>query len=134
MKRSIIFLTLGFLAFALVSQASNMTYLKMTTYDDRMNKATAAFEKLFMEDMLEFAGDGRKIFIESWKICQKHQRYPSSGAMSYASFTSARDGLLKVTESFDTLVYDQLVKFKTPAAKALYREALRGIRVAISSL
>lgn len=54
--------------------------------------------------------------------------------MAYLAITNARTTLKTAVDSLDTLVYDQLVTFKTADAKKLYRDALKGMRIAISCL
>ncbi len=136
MNKRILVLALGFLAMVGVALADEMSaFLKVTNYHDSMKRTTATLEKLFMEDQLEFTGEGRKGYIEAWKTCQSSLRYPdNSGSLHYLAVINAREALAKAIDALDTLVYDQLVKFKTPAAKALYRQVLKDLRIALSCL
>ncbi|HNV68189.1 MAG TPA: hypothetical protein PKO06_00725 [Candidatus Ozemobacteraceae bacterium] len=137
MNKFLLVVVMAFLAASVVGlQAADITpFLKVTNYTSHMKTATANLEKIFMNDQIEFTGEARKIYIEAWKTCQSRTSYPTgSGSLAYMASSNTRDALNKAVEALDTLVYDQLVKFKNPEAKQLYREALKRMRLAAECL
>ncbi len=129
MKRMLTGLLFVFLASNLYG-AGSLDYLKFSNYQSFMKKTVENLEKLFMEDQVEFTGEGKKIFVAAWKICQDHQKYPdTSSSLYYLSLSTAMKALEKAAEDLDTLVYDALIKFRNPEAKAKFREAVKNIRI-----
>jgi hypothetical protein len=115
--------------------SSSLDYLKISNYRDHLTKAEQILEKLFMDDLLTLTGEGRQMFVFAWKsVREKKGALPASGSSTYVVLTSAQTALGKAATDLDTLVYDQMVTFKTPAAKAAYRDALKSIRIALSCL
>lgn len=114
--------------------ASDLTYLKITNYESYMKKTCDNLEKLFMEDQVTFSGEGKKSFVEAWKLCQENQKYPGSGSFAYLAFSTRKTAIERATEALDTLAYDGLITFRTPEAKLKYREALKSLRIARDSL
>ncbi|MBI3038457.1 hypothetical protein HYY75_05315 [bacterium] len=133
MKRGI--LTFGFAVLAAaILNGAGFDYLKAVNFESFIKTASENLEKLFMDDRLEFSGEGRKIFIAAWKVCQDNKSYPSHSQIYYLVVASKIDVLSKAENDLDTLVYDGLVKFKSVEDRQKFREAVKSIRAAVRCL